>query len=122
MSVFLPPGKLNASLIKLPPMLIGVLGIALLSAACTTEPAKQSTLTASDKVASNEPKLKCRYIKTLGSNIPRKVCDTEANWEALNKKSENAVDEYTRKNRERATIPDNSNDGGGANYGPMGGT
>jgi len=124
MSVFLSLEKIKQAFAKLPLMLICVLGIALLSNAYATEPSNQATSadSAIDGKSTVGKKLKCRRIKQLGTNIAKKVCDSEENWEALNDKR-GGVDEYTRTIQQRATItgPGNVDAMGGTQMGPLGG-
>ena len=122
MSVFLSLEKIKKALTRLPPILICVLGITLLSTAYATEPGNQATSndTAIDGKATSVKKVKCRRIKQLGSNIARKVCDTQENWEALNN-NRGGVDDYTRRIQERATIsaPTSVDPMGGMSSGPL---
>lgn len=105
-------------------MLICILGITLLPAANAAETSNQATHadTATDGKATSGKKMKCRRIKQLGTNITRKVCDTRENWEALNNKNRGAVDDYTRRIQERATLttPANVDPMGGVSSGALG--
>ena len=135
MSVSPPLGEIKESLAMLPLSLAGILGIALLTAACNTTPIRQtqaadkaSTKTTAhasgDKVATKKEKLVCHYETALGSNISRKVCATKKSWEASNEKSRKEAEEFTRRSREQAGVtsplsPAEQQIGRGTVSGPM---
>ena len=111
MSVFLPPGKIKETLVLLPRTLIGILGIIVLTAACSTNPAKPAPTsdTAANEVsknelAANEKELVCHYVTGTGSNIPRKVCAFEKTWDKYNKKTRENAEEFSRRNRETGAL------------------
>ena len=131
MSVFLHP-EIKQNPARLLRMLICVLGIILLTAACNTNPPKQTATaeaatndSASNTLAdNNKEELVCHYVMGTGSNIPRKVCAYEKTWEKYNEKSRENAEELTRKTRETGALtapmsPAEQSVGRGTVAGPM---
>ena len=111
MSVFLPFKKILESLTRLPGMSICLLGIIMLTAACNTNPAKQTASAdtaaanaSGNAVAANEEKEVCHYVKGTGTNIPRKVCASQKAWDAYDEKTRDDAAEFTRITREKGSI------------------
>lgn len=120
MRIFLLPGQIRETLLKLPMTLICLSGIIMLTTACTTTPANRTpaaetaaanasgdTIAANasgDSLATNEKKLVCHYVTGTGSNIPRKVCAYEKTWDKYNEKTRENAEEYSRKARETGAL------------------
>lgn len=111
MSVFLPLGQIKVTTVKPPGALISVLGIILLTAACNTNPAKQTSTAdaaaanaSGDALAANEEKEVCHYIKGTGSNIPRKVCASQKAWDKYDEKTRENAEEFARITREKGAV------------------
>ena len=125
MSVYLPPGKIKETLVVLPRMLIGVLGLILLTAACTTNPVNTAAKGASrNDLTAGKEKLECRYITGTGTNLTRKVCSSKVSWEAYDKKGREEAEEFTRRSRQKDGLtppltPSEQVSGRGSVPGPM---
>ncbi len=120
MSVFLAVGKIKETVTNFPAKLVFVLGVAVLTAACASEPGKDAASAANasaktDEVAGNGEEMQCKYIKVTGTNLPQKFCKTKALWEAMDKASKSVADEYMRQTNQNATKLENSGgDGNGS--------
>ena len=132
MSIYPPPAYIRNFLNLFHGPIITVLGIILVTAACTTNPAKPASAANSaaakapgDEVASNDEKQVCHYVTGTGTNLARKVCASQAAWDRYNEKNKENADEYTRRAREKGTVtapltPSEQALGRGTVTGPMG--
>lgn len=105
MSVFLPIGKIKVTSAKLPPTSVFfVLGITLLTVACTTEPSKQTASIDSDTTVFvvNKGTVICRYEAVTGSILKKEFCYTKKKWDTIDKRNKSSAEELVR------TIQDHS--------------
>jgi hypothetical protein len=95
------------------PQLVLALGAVLLTAACATEPAAEATAAAAPAaapagtaaVASNEePEIICRNEAVTGTVFKRRVCMTQAEWNASQRGQRRQIEEMARRNRDAAGV------------------
>ena len=117
MLTLLDIGKIYRPLTR--PLLAGVLGMALLTVACETTPARQSSSSdaanlSGEKVASTQAKLVCRSEERTGSHFKTRICKYEREWEAIDEAELRTSAEYIRKSDDRATVTSGTGPGGDA--------
>jgi hypothetical protein len=71
---------------------VGALVAAGFLCACATPAAVESAA----KVADAGEKKICKRISVMGSNMPQKVCSTQAEWDVYDKAGQKTVDDFDR--------------------------
>lgn len=89
----------------------GVVFAAGILGACATSAEQGSTeLAAAD---SGEKKI-CKSMPVMGSNFPKRVCSTQAEWDRFNEETYKSVEDFDRDRRSGNTLNDTANDLGRA--------
>jgi hypothetical protein len=97
---------------KLQGRLVFALGFGLLTVGCAaTDPAQDAAAVGADgtqTVAAVSEERICREEIRTGTNFKRRVCRTQAQWDAISTNQRRNSDEYSRQSSERSGVMGNT--------------
>jgi len=119
MLTLLDIGKINNPITSLRPLLVCILGLALLTVACETAPTRQSSSSdtanlSGEKVATVKEKLVCRREERTGSHFKTSICKYQREWDAIDEVELRSSAEYMRKTDDRSAVTSGTGPGGDA--------
>ncbi len=77
---------------------LGTVAACALLAACGTAPPATPERGATKLATAEKPVEKkiCKTLKTIGSNMPQRICSTQAEWDDYAKQGKGSVEDYQR--------------------------